>query len=53
MDFGEWLELNRPILHEIYYHVIIPARKKVAPKNVSTVSFKQFCIDAYCGSRMD
>ena len=43
MNYKEWLEEYYPHLYEIYYHLILPQRKKIHKNNVSTASFEDFC----------
>jgi hypothetical protein len=55
MNYSEWLEEHYPHLYEIYYHIILPHRKRIKEqKTVSTVSFKEFCQLSYerHGSRL-
>ena len=47
MKYHEWVSEHYPYLYEIYYHIILPERRKIQHDTASTLSFGDFCKVSY------
>ena len=48
MKFIDWYQEYYPFLYEIYYHILLPERKKLTSTLItSSLSFRDFCQSAY------
>lgn len=47
MSYKKWYIDHYPFLYEIYYHIILPERKKLTPTQASILTFSEFCQLSY------
>ena len=47
MNYKTWYQEHYPHLYEIYYHILLPGRFNISPKQVSTLTFSEFCDICY------